>query len=126
MAREMTPQERAAVYKYHRVFDGYNFLSGPKGMEEIVGHDMELVSLEDHEAALQETRRAALLEAAQQVCMHCGKRAIGLQVGVNGPNAAGNYVHNPPEDSRVKESALCSATSIWSLIRYEDRLAQEG
>ena len=63
----MTPQERAAVYKYHRVFDGYNFLSGPKGMEEIVGHDMELVSLEDHEAALQQTRRAALLEAAQVI-----------------------------------------------------------
>lgn len=63
----MTPQERAAVYKYHRVFDGYNFLSGPKGMEEIVTHDMELVSLEDHEVALQQTRRAALLEAAHKV-----------------------------------------------------------
>lgn len=67
MATEMTPQERAAVYKYHRVFDGYNFLSGPKGMEEIVTHDMELVSLEDHEAALQQTRRAALLEACVAV-----------------------------------------------------------
>lgn len=65
MAREMTPQELAAVYKYHRVFDGYNFLSGPKGMEEIITHDMELVNIEDHEAAIQETRRAALLEAVE-------------------------------------------------------------
>ena len=67
MATEMTPQERAAIYTYHKVFDGYNFLSGPKGMEEIVTHDMELVSLEDHEAALQATRRAALLEACVAV-----------------------------------------------------------
>ena len=111
MAREMTPQERAAALL------GRMGLCGHPAASQFVGDIIE------HD---QQTRRAALLEAAQQVCMHCGKRAIGLQVGVNGPNAAGNYVHNPPEDSRVKESVLCSATSIWSLIRYEDRLAQEG
>ena len=104
----MTPQERA-----EQVAHTYYSL-GPTNLIDLIAE------------SLQDTRRAALLEAAQQVCMHCGKRAIGLQVGVNGPNAAGNYVHNPPEDSRVKESVLCSATSIWSLIRYEDRLAQEG
>ena len=68
----MAPQddltaERAAIYKYHKVFDGYNFLSGPKGMEEIVSHDMELVSLEDHEAALKTARQEALREAAELV-----------------------------------------------------------
>lgn len=57
--------ERAAIYKYHKVFDGYNFLSGPKGMEEIVGHDMELVSLEDHIDALTTARQEALREAAK-------------------------------------------------------------
>ena len=119
MAREMTPQERAAIqsfyYRLHAGVEGGEFQE--RYEQEDIGRIIEL---------LDETRRAALLEAAQQVCMHCGKRAIGLQVGVNGPNAAGNYVHNPPEDSRVKESVRCSATSIWSLIRYEDRLAQEG
>lgn len=57
--------ERAAIYKYHKVFDGYNFLSGPKGMEEIVCHDMELVSLDDHLAALKTARQEALREGAK-------------------------------------------------------------
>ena len=115
MATEMTPQERAAQL--------YGSLTCTTYRDGYQDPDNDIALIAD---VLQQTRRAALLEAAQQVCMHCGKRAIGLQVGVTGPNAAGNYVHNPPEDSRVKESALCSATSIWSLIRYEDRLAQEG
>ena len=114
MAREMTPQERAAELA-EQISGAHHQLAYPGATVRSLVFD-----------ALQQTRRAALLEVAQQVCMHCGKRAIGLQVGVTGPNVAGNYVHNPPEDSRVKESALCSATSIWSLIRYEDRLAQEG
>ena len=112
MATEMTPQERAAAFA-EQIVRALDVHPSPINIDAVLPW-------------VKETRRAALLEAAQQVCMHCGKRAIGLQVGVTGPNAAGNYVHNPPEDSRVKESALCSATSIWSLIRYEDRLAQEG
>ena len=107
----MTPQERAAAFV--QAWMKQSTYTTESFINDVLEHDKQ-------------TRRAALLEAAQQVCMHCGKRAIGLQVGVTGPNVAGNYVHNPPEDSRVKESALCSATSIWSLIRYEDRLAQEG
>ena len=99
MATEMTPQERAAVYKYHRVFDGYNFLSGPKGMEEIVGHDMELVSLEDHEAALQETRRAALLEASK-VAMTYGEQA--------------------------RDEDLSGSYTSELIVKALDRLAQEG
>ncbi len=114
MNEQMTPQERAAAL--------LNRIVGIIPMQP----SQREVRIEWLIEYAQETRRAALLEAAQQVCMHCGKRAIGLQVGVTGPNVAGNYVHNPPEDSRVKESALCSATSIWSLIRYEDRLAQEA
>ena len=117
MAREMTPQERAAA-----IVDKVKSELTPIWL----GGRQRMLLEQEIAEALTATRRAALLEAAQQVCMHCGKRAIGLQVGVTGPNVAGNYVHNPPEDSRVKESALCSATSIWSLIRYEDRLAQEG
>jgi len=127
MAREMTPQERAAAQVEVRqaLADKVkNLIVSNLTHEE---NQLWLANVDAfEERAYQRGRRAALLEAAQQVCMHCGKRAIGLQVGVTGPNAAGNYVHNPPEDSRVKESALCSATSIWSLIRYEDRLAQEG
>ena len=116
----MTPQERAAATRL--CIDLLSIIhSDPHPIDEPCGQCLAAIRL-----YAQGTRRAALLEAAQQVCMHCGKRAIGLQVGVTGPNAAGNYVHNPPEDSRVKESALCSATSIWSLIRYEDRLVQEG
>ena len=95
----MTPQERAAVYKYHRVFDGYNFLSGPKGMEEIVGHDMELVSLEDHEAALQQTRRAALLEAAQVAITYGG---------------------------RARDEDLSGSYTSELIVQALDRLAQEG
>lgn len=127
MAREMTPQEQAAapVEVRQALADKVkNLIVSNLTHEE---NQLWLANVDAfEERAYQRGRRAALLEAAQQVCMHCGKRAIGLQVGVNGPNAAGNYVHNPPEDSRVKESVLCSATSIWSLIRYEDRLAQEG
>lgn len=36
------------IYKYHKVFDGYNFLSRAGAMEEIVGCDMELVCVEDY------------------------------------------------------------------------------
>lgn len=127
MAREMTPQEQAAapVEVRQALADKVkNLIVSNLTHEE---NQLWLANVDAfEERAYQRGRRAALLEAAQQVCMHCGKRAIGLQVGVNGPNAAGNYVHNPSEDSWVKESVLCSATSIWSLIRYEDRLAQEG
>ena len=109
MAREMTPQERAAVYKYHRVFDGYNFLSGPKGMEEIVTHDMELVSLEDHEAALQQTRRAALLECANKV-----KDRAALWRSHGGAKIGFPYGHLTVEDE-------CD-----SIADELHRLAQEG
>lgn len=40
----------AKRYKYHRVFDGYNFLSAQGEMEQIVGSDMELVSAEGYDA----------------------------------------------------------------------------
>lgn len=108
MAREMTPQERAAIYTYHKVFDGYNFLSGPKGMEEIVTHDMELVSLEDHEDALQETRRAALLEAAHEI-----ERFIDYSGGCVGTE----------NDPRVVAVNRFITINIVPLL---NRLAQEG
>ena len=51
----------ARRYKYHRVFDGYNFLSAQGEMEQIVGSDMELVSAEDYDAL--EADNAALRRA---------------------------------------------------------------
>ena len=53
-------------YKYHKVYDGYNFLSGPSGMENIVDHDMELVAIDDHSAAL----RCAKAEGLEQAAAH--------------------------------------------------------
>jgi len=76
--------------------------------------------------AYQRGRQAALREAAKQTCMYCSGNARGYTIGVAGPNSAGNYMHEVPEDSWAKESVLCKATSIWALIYYEDRLASEG
>lgn len=50
-------------YTYHRVFDGYNFLSRTGVMEEIVGCDMELVSAEDYDTL---AARVAELERGKE------------------------------------------------------------
>ena len=122
MAREMTPQERAAIYTYHKVFDGYNFLSGPKGMEEIVTHDMELVSLEDHEDALQETRRAALLEVSRRLLPNAQSAMLDAPCLWCGYNGEGYWQPTTHE-----------LTCPWHNVggRFDrvvalDRLAQEG
>ena len=52
-------------YTYHRVFDGYNFLSASGAMEEIVGTDMELVSKADHDAALRRAKAEGMREAGK-------------------------------------------------------------
>ena len=75
--------------------------------------------------SLKTARQEALREAARQTCMYCSGNARGYTLGVAGPNSAGNYTHEVPEDSWAKEGVLCKATSIWSLIYFEDRLASE-
>lgn len=108
MAREGL-RERAAIYKYHKVFDGYNFLSGPKGMEEIVSHDMELVSLEDHEEAIKQTRQDALREIRQFCVDYEDCCVLGLVAHA---------------DKAVTNASISTTQFIKRHI--DDRLAQEG
>ena len=116
MAREMTPQERAAALLEKCMKMGWAFNGS---YTEGQGHYVLA-------QALQTTRQEALREAARQTCMYCSGNARGYTLGVAGPNSAGNYTHEVPEDSWAKEGVLCKATSIWSLIYYEDRLTSEG
>lgn len=69
-------------------------------------------------------RLAALRDAAQLVCSYCGERAFpdDKQTHVPvGPNEAGNYVHEhaPVVPGGRPRPVLCTATSIWALVRFE-------
>ena len=67
--------------------------------------------------ALKEARTQAFEEAAREVCMWCGSRALvdgKPSPKISGPNEAGNYTHQSHG-----APVLCAATSIHSLIHWE-------
>ena len=66
-----------------------------------------------------------LREAAKDVCMYCGGRALGKRT-VSGPNQAGNYIHADP--STTGRDALCMASAIYSRLVYLEAqaTAREG
>lgn len=63
-----------------------------------------------------EARKAALLQAAKDVCMYCSGNATGYESAL-GPNAAGNYTHCA-KNMRDK-TVLCEASSIYARLRFE-------
>lgn len=78
--------------------------------------DLRLVL--DALAEAERERLRALNDAACDVCMWCGSRALAdgkPSPQVNGPNEAGNYTHSGDGG----RSILCVATSIHSRIRWE-------
>lgn len=61
-------------YKYHKCWDGYNFISDGKAPTTDC-NDKEIVLASDHEQALADARRAALLELEQAVgCIFARKQ----------------------------------------------------
>ena len=92
MAREMTPQERAAIqsfyYRLHAGVEGGEFQE--RYEQEDIGRIIEL---------LDETRRAALLEAAQVAITYGG---------------------------RARDEDLSGSYTSELIVQALDRLAQEG
>jgi len=71
---------------------------------------------------MSEIRKAALEDAAKDVCALCGGRAFPDDADshiLHGPNAAGNYYHKPVYGPRLQ---LCAASAIWSRIHFEGKL----
>lgn len=109
-----------ALRAYERALKRY--YDPPRGtamgtMEEALSERAALLAAVD-EAVRAETTQA-LLVAARDVCMYCGKRANPHEPGwheIHGPNEAGNYFHQHP--TRRDESVLCAATTIHSRLRY--------
>ena len=67
--------------------------------------------------ALKEARTQAFEEAAREVCMWCGSRALvdgKPSPKISGPNEAGNYTHQSHG-----APVLCAASSFHSLIHWE-------
>ena len=119
-ADDLTAERAAALFR--KLDEGlYYMREGGKSQQEQDKFGVDLLL-----QFAQQTRQDALREAARQVCLYCSGNARGYMLGVAGPNSAGNYTHEVPEDSWAKEGVLCRATSIWSLIYYENRLASEG
>lgn len=61
-------------------------------------------------------RYDALQQAARDVCMYCGGRALGFGEPL-GPNGAGNWTHASARSTG--RPVLCLASSIYSRMRYE-------
>jgi hypothetical protein len=60
--------------------------------------------------------RAALLQAARDVCCYCGGRATAFFSSVNGPNEARNFTHQRRADKDAQ--ALCIASAIYMRMHY--------
>lgn len=52
---------------------------------------------------------------ARDVCMYCGRRALGYGDAI-GPNQAGNWIHRSVSGTH---DALCDATGIWARRSHE-------
>ena len=65
---------------------------------------------------IEEARREALGQCKRDVCMYCGKRALGY-LPAEGPNEAGNWTHCP--QTRTGIPLLCHATAIFAREHFE-------
>lgn len=65
-------------------------------------------------SALATVRKATLLQAARDVCPHCGSRAVAFFAAVDGPNEAGNFTHQHKNDREAR--VLCVASAIYSRL----------
>lgn len=72
------------------------------------------------ETDLMRGRERALRDACQDVCMYCGKRALGYGEA-EGPNDAGNHIHRDTSVTTKERTVLCMASAIWHRIRWESR-----
>jgi len=93
-------------------------------LEDVLAREEEAGKCEKHNGnvcepcAYDRGRRDALLDACKEVCCMCGSRALRYEQTVTGPNSAGNYTHAHKDQG---DPSLCKASSIWSLIKHEDR-----
>ncbi len=70
--------------------------------------------LPDDASAGQAIWRAALLQAARDICPYCGGRAVAFFSSADGPNEARNFTHQHRIDGYA--AALCKASAIYSRL----------
>jgi len=54
----------------------------------------------------------------RDVCMYCGGRAIGYARIPEGPNEAGNWVHEY-RLNKLRDGVLCKASAIFNRVHWE-------
>lgn len=102
--------------------DAHDGFGDPRPLLERCGECASIY--EAHKNAVEEKRERererALIDACKDVCMYCGKRALGYGEA-EGPNSSGNYIHRDTMVTTELRTVLCTASAIWQRIRWENR-----